>query len=480
MATTFSGAKFWSVRLLSIAVTFAALYALQVIVVPHLGIYDVRLLVLSLLFGALAVSLNLINGITGQFSMGHAAFYLIGAYTSGKLTQVFFERQPLAGAMWLLCMVVVAGVAAALAGFIVGLPSLRLRGDYLAIVTLGFGEIARVIVINQDGSKTSFGGLDLGGAYAMSLQHNKITEIAHVALLFIVTIAVARNLLKTGHGLAFLSVREDEIAAEATGVNTTRFKVTSFMLGAALAGMAGALFAHYNGTIAPDDFKMDVSFMIVTMVVIGGTGSITGAAVAGVGLKLLEEALRKLESIPAIGLIGMLLAIIIVVALYKVLAARKSMSATLESDPIAFALIGMGLVGCIAAVYGDVLLWKSGFSIIIKIAGTIMIAALILGLAATRHRRIATARFGTLTTGIAAVIALKIPFTLALERVPLLYDNLKNTQYTPSDLRWALFAISLIIVMLVRPQGLFGHHEFSWDFVKKLLGKPHQETEVAA
>lgn len=436
---------------------------------------------MSMLFGSLAVSLNLINGITGQFSMGHAAFYLIGAYTSGKLTLTYFDRMDLAPSTWLLCVVLIAGVAAAAAGFLVGLPSLRLRGDYLAIVTLGFGEIARVIVINQDGGKTSFWGLDLGGAYAMSLQHYKLTEVAFVALLFIVTIAVARNLLKSAHGLSFLAVREDEVAAEATGVNTTRIKVTAFMIGAALAGMAGALFAHYNGPIGPDDFKMDVSFIIVTMVVIGGTGSITGAAIAGVGLKLLEEALRNLESIPAIGLIAYVLSIIAIVYAYKLLTSKKTLARAVESSAaLTGLLVGVGVLGCVGILYGANLLWHSDFSIILKIAGSAMVLALFLGLVVGQHRKMATARFAVLVLSITAVSLLKIPIVMALSSIPPIYDNLKDTQYTPSDLRWALFAISLVIVMLIRPQGLFGHHEFSWDFVKKMLGKPYQKAEISA
>lgn len=314
----YSPGKFWGVRFASFAVAIGAAIVLQFVLLPMLSSYDLRLIVLALLYGILAVSLNIINGITGQFSIGHAAFYMVGAYTAGKVTQPWAMAHyfPVPNWLWLVMMVVLGGAAAALAGFIVGLPSLRLKGDYLAIVTLGFGEIARIIVQNQDGGSQAIGHLDLGGAYTLFV-HVKMTEVAYVFLLFVIAVAVARNVLKTAHGLSFLSVREDELAASAVGVNTTRTKVTAFVLGAALAGMAGALFALFNNTVSPDDFKMDVSFLVVAMVVIGGTGSITGAALAAIGLKLFEEALRNFGSIPAISLFAYVLAIIIFIVVSK-------------------------------------------------------------------------------------------------------------------------------------------------------------------
>jgi branched-chain amino acid transport system permease protein len=470
----FSSSRFWVVRLGSIALFAAAAYAFQSFAMPHLGIYDIRLLVLSLLFATLAVSLNLINGITGQFSMGHAAFYLIGAYTSGKITVTFFQGQPLAQPIWLLMMMAVGAIAAAIAGYLVGLPSLRLRGDYLAIVTLGFGEIARVLVINQDGSDKSFWGLNLGGASYLQIAP-KMTEMWHLALLLAIAIAVSRNLLKTGHGLAFLAVREDEIAAEATGVNTTRIKVTAFVLGAAIAGMAGALFAHYNGPIAPDDFKMDVSFLVVTMVVIGGTGSITGAAAAGVLLKLLEEFLRALAPLPAIDLIAGILSAITVLVLYRYLRSAASPDGKGKR-----ALAAFGVAGCAAAAFAGYKLAAAPVSVVFKIAGLALITCMLVGFLGTRHRSTALPRLGLLSLAVALVLAIRIPLAALIHKIGFIETAMGTTEYTPGDLRWAVFAVLLIVVMLVRPQGIFGHHEFSWDFVKSLFGRSSHHKAVEA
>ena len=470
----FSFTRFWTVRLFSILIVVALAIGLQNLIVPHLGIYDIRLLVLSMLFASLAVSLTLINGITGQFSMGHAAFYLIGAYTGAKLTNVFFATQTLSGPVWLLLMVLVGGIAAAFVGFIVGLPSLRLRGDYLAIVTLGFGEIARVIVNNQDGGKSSIAGLDLGGSYAMNVSH-KLTDVAYVAILLVVTIAVARNLLKTAHGLTFLAVREDELAAEATGVNTTKVKVLAFVVGAALAGMAGVLFAHYNGTVAPDDFKMDVSFIIVTMVVIGGTGSITGAAVAGVTLKLLEEGLRNLPPVPAINLLAFVLVSIAVFVTYQKLNRKLNFAG---NPAYTTTLMDFGVFGCVALLYVLYPLWTSNFSIVLKVAGSITLTIAALTIRSPRYRAVALPRFGLLTLAICIIYLLRIPIIACLHSIPVVEGALSATTYTGNDLRWVFFAVALVVTMLVRSQGIFGHHEFSWSFVSKLFGGKHRDTAV--
>jgi branched-chain amino acid transport system permease protein len=176
----------------------------------------------------------------------------------------------------------VGGAAAAVVGVIVGLPSLRLRGDYLAIVTLGFGEIIRVIFLNIPA---------VGGAQGLS-GIPALTTFFWVALAAVGVIALSRNLVQSTHGLSFLSVREDEIAAEAMGVNTTRTKVLAFVIGAFFAGVGGTQFAHLQQFIQPRDFGFMLSVMFVVMVVLGGLGSITGATLAAVVLTLLPELLR--------------------------------------------------------------------------------------------------------------------------------------------------------------------------------------------
>lgn len=236
----------------------------------------------------LAVSLNLINGYTGQFSLGHAGFMAIGAYTAAAV--MYYVGPGIIGetpgdvswGIFFSGALVVAGTIAAAAGLLVGVPSLRLKGDYLAIVTLGFGEIIRVFLLNLESMRGARGFSDLA----------KIDEPFFVLLALVITVVVTRNLVASTRGLGFLAVRDDEIAAEAVGVNTTRYKVSAFVVGAFFAGIAGGLYAHTEAYINPSQFDFVKSMEIVAMVVLGGLGSIRGAILAAVGLTLLPEVLR--------------------------------------------------------------------------------------------------------------------------------------------------------------------------------------------
>jgi branched-chain amino acid transport system permease protein len=233
----------------------------------------------------LAVSLNLVNGLTGQFSIGHAGFMAVGGYVSAVMLmrgpqedpyRIFFVVATLTGAL-----------AAALAGWLVGKPSLRLRGDYLAIVTLGFGEIIRVIIEN-----TPF----FGGAIGLSpIPHR--ADFAWIWAVAIVTILVAKRLRDSTHGRAFLSVREDEVAAEAMGIDTTGYKVRAFVISAFFAGVAGSLSGAFEGNLAPQSFTFVRSFEVVAMVVLGGMGSITGSTIAAAVLTILPEYLRAVANL---------------------------------------------------------------------------------------------------------------------------------------------------------------------------------------
>ena len=230
----------------------------------------------------LAVSLNLVNGLTGQFSIGHAGFMAVGGYVSA----VMLMRGPASDPyrIFYILSLLAGGGAAALAGWLVGKPSLRLRGDYLAIVTLGFGEIIRVIIEN-----TPF----FGGAIGLSpIPHR--ADFAMIWAVVIITILVAKRLRDSTHGRAFLSVREDEVAAEAMGIDTTGYKVRAFIIAAFFAGLAGGLSGAFEGNLAPQSFTFVRSFEIVAMVVLGGMGSITGATIAATVLTILPEALRGL------------------------------------------------------------------------------------------------------------------------------------------------------------------------------------------
>src|SRR5438067_2199015 len=240
----------------------------------------------------LATSLNLVNGYTGQFSLGHAGFMAIGAYASAAITNKLGQQilTALGGAgmfsnvaLFLLALCA-GGLAAALTGLIVGAPSLRLKGDYLAIVTLGFGEIIRVIIQNTEA---------VGGPRGWSVYFG-YTDLFWTFALAAVTIYVVTSLVDSTYGRGFLATRDDEVAAEAMGVNTTKFKVIAFVIAAFFAGVAGGLYAHYIQFISPGaggfDFMLSVS--IVVMVILGGMGSTAGVTLAAVLLTLLPEVLR--------------------------------------------------------------------------------------------------------------------------------------------------------------------------------------------
>lgn len=310
-------AKFWGFRLVSILLVIVGAFLIGQVVDSFTG--DAaswkRIIYLCSFYGVLAVSLNLINGITGQFSIGHAGFYQVGAYSAAYTSKFLLAGSPLEGPLLLLVATLVGTVCAGIAGWVIGMPSLRLRGDYLAVATLGFGEIVRILVINQDAPSTGF--LSLGGAFGF-VGIASLTKLSYCMALLAFTVALCRNLLKTPHGLAFLAIREDEMAADAMGVNTTRYKIWAFVIGASLAGAAGSLLAHFEGFISPDTFKMDVSFLVLTMVVIGGTGSITGSLIAAFGVITLQERLSKMDPIPG----GTLFCVAILLILVGVFASR--------------------------------------------------------------------------------------------------------------------------------------------------------------
>jgi branched-chain amino acid transport system permease protein len=238
----------------------------------------------------LAVSLNLINGFTGQFSLGHAGFMAIGAYSSAVITTTYGAKLlPLVGhETWILfpLALCVGGIVAAAAGLLVGIPSLRLKGDYLAIVTLGFGEIIRVILQNVDA---------VGGARGMA----DIPEYTNVFWAFglaAITVYVVWALVNSTYGRGFIAVSDDEVAAAAMGINTTRYKIIAFVVGAFFAGAAGGIYAHKVQYIAPVGFDFNKSIEIVVMVILGGMGKNVGVIVAAVLLTFAPEGLRMLSN----------------------------------------------------------------------------------------------------------------------------------------------------------------------------------------
>jgi len=239
----------------------------------------------------LAVSLNLVNGYTGQFSLGHAGFMAVGAYLSAAVT-VFLGPKLLGesggtmlqqGALFLTALIV-GGLSAAFAGLLVGVPSLRLKGDYLALVTLGFGEIIRVIFQNVE---VLGGALGLNGIPAYTTPFWVLTFVA-------LTIFVVTCLVHSTYGRGFLATHDDEFAAEAVGLNTTRYKIVAFVIAAFFAGTAGGLYGHFKMTITPTGFDFTKSIEIVVMVILGGMGNTVGVILAAILLTLLPELLRPI------------------------------------------------------------------------------------------------------------------------------------------------------------------------------------------
>ena len=230
----------------------------------------------------LAVSLNLINGYTGQFSLGHAGFMAVGAYTAAVITNQFGDLNAFAAGALFLGALLAGGLLAAVTGLLVGLPTLRLRGDYLAIVTLGFGEIIRVVFQNME---------KVGAARGYSVMHG-YTSFFWTFSMAAVTIYVVTALVHSTYGRGFIAVRDDEVAAEAMGINTTKYKVTAFVVGAFFAGIAGGLYAHSKQFITPGGFNFMESIAIVVMVILGGMGNTPGVILAAVLLTVLPEILR--------------------------------------------------------------------------------------------------------------------------------------------------------------------------------------------
>ena len=253
-----------------------------------LGAYESEVLMLVGINVILAVSLNLINGFTGQFSIGHAGFMAIGAYSSAYFTVYHgqgMERAlgggTLGHVLAFTIAILIGALVAGLMGLLVGVPSLRLRGDYLAIVTLGFAEIIRIVILNLD---------VVGGATGFSVPGT--VSFFWVGVLGVVTIVVVHNIVKSDTGRALISIREDELAAEAMGVNTTRYKVLAFVISSAMAGAGGVLLAHFDGYLNPKSFEFIRSFEILIMIILGGLGSIVGSILGAIVLTVLPEALR--------------------------------------------------------------------------------------------------------------------------------------------------------------------------------------------
>jgi len=302
------------IRIASAGAVLLVIYGLSFGVELGFTEYVQRIVLLAGINIILAVGLNLINGTTGQFSIGHAGFMAVGAYGAafvgvklaapihsvlgpGALANgVIFNLALLAGAFF-------AGIS----GLIVGMPSLRLRGDYLAVVTLGFGEIIRILFNNAAflGSATGYFGDDPSGLPAYTTFFWVFAWVSAI-------VALIHNLTFSQTGRSLTAIREDEIAAEAMATPTTRLKVTAFAISAATAGIAGGLFAHMQAGVRPEDFRFEKSVDMIVMIIIGGLGSISGAIIGGIFVAASLELMRDLQQYRLV-LYALLLVIIMIV-----------------------------------------------------------------------------------------------------------------------------------------------------------------------
>ena len=312
------------IRSVVVAAALLSIYALQMGVELAFTEYVQRIILLAGINVILAVGLNLINGTTGQFSIGHAGFMAVGAYgaafvgvklagpvhgalgTGGLAAAVIFNLALLAGALF-------AGIS----GLIVGMPSLRLRGDYLAVVTLGFGEIIRILFNNASflGSATGYFGDDPSGLPAYT---NFFWVFAWVSAI----VVLIHNLTFSQTGRSLAAIREDEVAAEAMATPTTRLKVTAFAISAATAGIAGGLFAHMQAGVRPEDFRFEKSIDMIVMIIVGGLGSISGAILGGIFVAVSLELMRDLQQYRLV-LYALLLIVIMIVRPQGLLGTRE-------------------------------------------------------------------------------------------------------------------------------------------------------------
>ena len=305
-------------RALALGGTLLALVVLNIVLPRVTNPYYFQVLMLIGINIVLAVSLNLVNGFTGQFSIGHAGFMAVGAYTSAMFTLKIgqplaaswhFLPGPVAEGLALLMALVAGGLLAAVAGWIVGLPSLRLRGDYLAIVTLGFGEIIRVFLNNLDApvnitngpkgidtiDSIKILGFDFGKDHTVAgIEFHRVVMPSYYLFLLLVvaSVLICYRLERSRIGRAWMAIREDEIAAKAMGINTRNLKLLAFGMGATFGGLSGVLFSTLQGFISPESFSLQESIIVVAMVVVGGIGHIPGVLVGALLLSALPEVLR--------------------------------------------------------------------------------------------------------------------------------------------------------------------------------------------
>jgi len=293
-------------RLRGVALLLAALVA--ILAVPHLGAYSIRVVDSVLIYTLLGIGLNLVVGYAGLLDLGFVAFYAVGAYSYALLASPQFGIH----LPFLLVLPIGAGIGA-LFGVLLGLPVLRPRGDYLAIVTLGFGEIIRVLLNNADrltNGPQGIIGIDRARAFGISL--TRPVDFFWVLLVAcIVCGTIVYRLERSLLGMAWAAIREDQDAARGVGVNTTRAKLAAFAISAAVGGLAGVIFAAFQRYVSPDSFSLNESILVVLIIVIGGVGNIFGVLLGAFVLVLLPEFLREFAAYRML-VLGLVMAVLIV------------------------------------------------------------------------------------------------------------------------------------------------------------------------
>ena len=273
--------------LINLALVLLLFGGISFLVNGVLTTYYTKVLMLVGINVILAVSLNVATGYLGQLPLGHAGFMAVGAYTCALFTK--YTKDVLPAGVSFAVGLALAGVIAGIFGVLIGVPALRLTGDYLAILTLGFGEIIRIVLNNID----SLLGIELFYGAKGLKNIPKYTDYISVFLCVVIACFAIHTVMKSRHGRAILSIRDNEIAAESCGIPTTYYKVMGFTLSAFFAGVAGGLYAGYLGVLSPSNFGFMKSIEILVMVVLGGMGSMLGSVLSATVLTILPEALRQ-------------------------------------------------------------------------------------------------------------------------------------------------------------------------------------------
>lgn len=337
--------KKFRANLITYAIVIAAFIACQVLISTGVMTRSLKgQLVPICAYIVMAISLNLTVGISGELSLGHAGFMSVGAFSGIVMSMWLSKGMGLDNKTVVLLMAIITGgVAAGIAGVLIGIPVLRLRGDYLAIVTLAFGEIIRNVInclyISLDGSKlhVAFNNPNVAGKLlingpAGATGVSKIATFGMGFALVLFTLFVVLNLIDSRSGRAIMAIRDNRIAAEAMGLNVTKYKMMAFVTSAVLAGMAGALYGLNFSTVAASKFKFDTSILVLVFVVLGGIGNLRGSVIAAAVLTVLPELLRSMNDYRMLIYAIVLIVVMIFNQSPEMIALRKRLTARFRKE----------------------------------------------------------------------------------------------------------------------------------------------------